>query len=451
MGLHLGDEVEKQGVRVYDNIADAPNTYVLDDKSAYDAFGGVPREGMSNIVAWASVPAHARGWWKGQTPVLYTMYETNHLPAVFRENFHEFDTIIVPSEQNRELFAQYHHNVKCVPLGVDVDQWFYVPRKMPTTRFNFLVGGRGLRKGTDLVYKAFRQTFPEGSWRTDQPVPYLIMKAPRPESYYGDRIESVTGYIPAEAEIDLYASAHCYVGPARGEGFGLQPLQAIVQGLPTILTGAHGHAGFSKYGMALDSHLAQSGAFVYGESGEWWEPDFDQLCEYMRYVYEEYAGCVDVAKVNAPLAAAEFNWTNTATGFLDAIGRDRLTPLGTAGRWYEPQGKLYKVVLVKHHTADVGGNIIAMEPGREYRVTGDVKRILFDAGIVDIAKSETPVVDANGHEVWDAGDHGLLPEQLARIPELLHRQKFCPTCYQAYGTGVSLTDTILEEEAAKWQ
>jgi hypothetical protein len=451
MGVHLGEEVEKQGITVYDNIADAPNTYVLDDESAYEAFGGKPREGMTNIVAWASVPAHARGWWKGQTTVLYTMYETNHLPAVFRENFHEFDTLIVPSRQNQELFSEYHHNVKYVPLGVDPKQWFYVPRTMPTTRFNFLVGGRGQRKGTDLVYEAFREVFPEGSWRQDQPTPYLVMKAPRPENYYGERIEHVTGYIPPEAEIDLYANAHCYIGAARGEGFGLQPLQAIVQGLPTILTGAHGHEAFAHYGMPLESKLEKAGAFVYGDSGVWWEPDYGQLCEYMRYVYEEYAECVERAKENAPLALAEFNWKNTATGFIDAIGRERLTPFqGGQLNWYEPSGKLYKVVLLKHHKADIGGNIMAFEPGEEYRVSGDVKRILFEAGLIDIAKSETPVIDGNGNEVWDAGDHGLLPWQAEKMKELMDRQAYCPTCHQKYGTGQSLTDTILEEEKAKW-
>ena len=112
--------------------------------------------------------------------------------------------------------------------------------------------------------------------------------------------------------------------------------------------------------MPLDSQLVKAGAFVYGDSGVWWEPDFDQLCEYMRYVYENYAECVDRAKVNAPLAAAEFNWANTATGFLDAtIGRDRLTGLQNPGKWYEPTGKLYKVVLNHHHKADIGGNICA--------------------------------------------------------------------------------------------
>jgi glycosyltransferase involved in cell wall biosynthesis len=446
LGVYLADEIEKQGITVYDEIRDAEQNFVLDSPEAYKAFGPkAPEAGISEVVLWVSVPSHARGWWSGQKAVLFTMWETSHLPTSFRENFHEFDTLIVPSEQNLELFSRYHDNVKYVPLGVDTERWHYVPRKMPTTRFNFLVSGRGLRKGTDLVYKAFREVFPAGSWPEDMPTPYLIMKSPRPEDYFGERIENINGYIPSEAEVDLYANAHCYLGASRGEGFGLQPLQAIAQGLPTILTDAHGHKSFSHLGMPLDAELDKAGYFVFGDAGAWWEPDYKQLCEYMEYVYYNYAECVERAKVNAA-EAAKFNWTNCANGVLDAIGRDRLRPCPDPGHWHEPQGKLYKIVLVRDHVFDIGGYVRKLEKGVEYRVPADTKRILFDAGLVDVERSASPAADMEGgHVVWDAGDDGLLPEQVAKIPELTKRQSYCPTCHQKYGTGESLTDLVLAE------
>lgn len=445
LGIYLADEIAKQGVTVYDEIADSPHTYMLDDPQAYEAFGPKPVAGLTNIVAWCSVPAHARGWWKGQTPILFTMFETDHLPASFRENLHEFDTLIVPSEQNLELFSRYHDNVKYVPLGVDTERWVYVPRTMPTTRFNFLVAGRGQRKGTDLAYKAFRKCFK--TWPSEGPVPHLIMKSPKPEDFYGDRIEVVTGYLDADAERALYASAHCYVGPARGEGFGLQPLQAIVQGLPTILTAAHGHGSFAHLGMGIGSTMQKAGYFVYGDSGNWWEPDFDELCDTMLWTYHNYAEAAERARDNAAVAAETFTWKRCADTFLDAIGRERLTRCETPGDWYTPTGRLYKMVLNVDHKADVGGTIMVFQKGKEYRVTADVKRILFDAGLVDVTQSGTPVFyDATetGCPVWDAGDEGLLPEQVEKMPELWARQSYCPTCHQRYGSGESLTDKLLE-------
>ena len=439
LGVYLADEIAKQGVTVYDEIETPPVSYVLDNPAAYDYFGDAPKPGLTNVVAWCSVPSHARGWWKGQVPVLFTMFETNHLPTSFRENFHEFDTLVVPSEQNLELFSRYHHNVHYVPLGVDTERWTFIPRTMPTTRFNFLIGGRGQRKGTDLAYQAFRKVFPNGSWPSDGPVPYLIMKSPRPEDYYGDRIESVTGYLDAQAERDLYASAHCYLQPSRGEGFGLQPLQAMCQGLPTILTDAHGHASFAKYGMGLSSKMSQAGYFVFGEAGEWWEPDFDELCDSMRWVYDNYAQAVDRAAQAAPHLRKTFTWKRSADMFLDAIGRERLTPYQGPRDWHEPTGRLYKIVLLRDHKADIGGKLMAFSQGEEYRVTADVKRILFDAGLVDIEKSRT-----GDGIVWDAGDEGLSPEQIEQIPKLLERQSYCPTCHQKYGSGEQHVDKILE-------
>jgi len=449
LGVYLAKEIEKQGITVYDEIAKAPHSYVLDNPRAYESFGPKPEGGLSNIVTWVSTPSHARGWWEGQTPILFTMFETTHLPTSFRENLHEFDTIVVPSKQNYDLFSRYHDNVRYVPLGVDTERWQFVERTMPTTRFNFMVAGRGQRKGTDLAYAAFRKCFPEGSWG-DGPVPYLTMKAPRPEDgFYGERVEAVTGYLSAEDERALYANTHCYLGPSRGEGFGLQPLQAIVQGCPTILTNAHGHEAFAHLGMGLDYKLEKAGYFVYGDSGDWWEPNFDELCDTMLWTYHNYQEAVDRARINAKLAAEEFTWKRTTDMFLDAVGRERLTALPKMPiKWHEPVGRLYKVVLIKHHTADIGGTIMAFEPGVEYRLPADVKRILFDAGLVDVARSGTPIFgDATtyGHPVWDAGDEGLLPHQVEKMPELMKRQAYCPTCHQKYGTGESLTDAILEE------
>ena len=113
MGVFMANEMKKQGITVYDEIADTPQKYMLDDPSAYEAFGyDKDHEGMTNVVAWASVPAHARGWWEGQVPIMFTMFETNYLPSSFRENLHEFDTVCVPSMQNVELFSPFHKNVQ---------------------------------------------------------------------------------------------------------------------------------------------------------------------------------------------------------------------------------------------------------------------------------------------------------------------------------------------------
>src|SRR5207248_1555121 len=104
------EELGKRGIDVYDHL-DAPddgldynakllerprdvNVPVIGNPAMVDA----RRAKRTNAVCWVSVPTHARGWWKGQHPTIFTMWEAMTLPEAFRENLHEFDTIIVPSD-----------------------------------------------------------------------------------------------------------------------------------------------------------------------------------------------------------------------------------------------------------------------------------------------------------------------------------------------------------------
>lgn len=437
MGVYLAKCAREQGVTVYDSIADSPHA-VSTSHLALE-FTGDRTPGVSNIICWASVPTHARGWWEGQIPCILTMWESTELPESFRENLHEFDTIVVPSLQNVELFSQYHDNVKYVPLGVDPQRWHFRERKTPTTRFNFMIGGSGGRKGTDLTVKAFREVFPDGSWG-DGPVPYLVMKQPKPEDFYGDRIERISGRMTGEAEADLYAEAHCYLQPSRGEGFGLQPLQAIAQGCPTILTNAHGHAAFAQHGMGIGSKLVKAGYFIYGDSGEWWEPDFEELCETMRWTYNNYAEAQERARRGSEAVLSEFTWENTTNGFLDALGRDRLIGYQGSGTWHTPTVKLYRTVTNCHHIADIGGTIYIFEEGDERWMPADVKRILFEAGKLD---PECCTYDATIEGAPVDHDQGLSESQVAALPEYIERHSYCTTCHQKFGSGTTLADEIM--------
>lgn len=433
MGIYVAQEMRNQGITVYDSIQDAPQSRAASAQVL--EFTNERTPGLTNVVAWASVPTHGRGWWKGQVPVILTMWEATELPISFRENLHEFDTVIVPSQQNLELFSRYHNNVKYVPLGVDTERWFPVERRPPLTRFNFLCGGSGARKGTDLAVAAFKKAFPNGSWGDDQPVPYLVLKQPKNEDWYGDRIERITGYMDGPAERAVYADAHCYLQPSRGEGFGLQPLQAIAQGIPTILTDAHGHKSFSHLGMGIGSSLVKAGYFIYGDAGDWWEPDLDELVDTMRWVYNNYDEAQKQAWTNAKRVPLEgFTWSKCAANFVEAIGVDRLCePYSGPGEWYEPTAKMYPVITLYDHTCDIAGHRYVFEKGVEQYTLADVKRILFEGGHLDPA-------------CLVGDDEGLHPDQVRRLPGYLERVSWCPTCKQKLGSGITQADVIMAED-----
>lgn len=427
-GIQLRKALEARGVKVSDSH-DAPH---------------------SNLVCWVSVPTHAHGYFSGQHKAMFTMWEATHLPEAFRENIDAFDTIVVPSEQNLELFSLYHPNVHKVPLGVDGERWRYEKRTEPSPYFDFLIGGSGPRKGTDLAFAAFRKVF-DGRTPTNG-VPRLILKSPRGDggeefkeqvnAHLGTvgpldwtNVKVISGHLSDNEETDLYRSAHCYLQPSRGEGFGLQPLQAIAQGLPTILTDAHGQAEFARLGFPINWTYAKSGYFIWGDPKQWWEPNFDELCEEMLYVYENYDFAQEHAKEGAEIVAETLTWDHVAEGFCRVFKDELAAPYTGDGTWVDMASyqRKYLTMVRIPWTCHVAGQTFHFIPGQRYYEVADVKRILFEAEILDPQCFEL--------EPGSDDDIGLAPEQLARMGEYSAANSHCPSCGQKLG-GPTKADEI---------
>lgn len=434
LGVQLAASLERAGVTVYDHLPSPESPSAETSKE-----GRV--SGVASQTCWVSVPTHAKGWWSNQTPSVFTMWEATVLPESFRESLHEFETIIVPSQQNAELFGRYHDNIRYVPLGVDPERWHYVPRTPPGVFFDFLIGGSGERKGTDLAYRAFVKVF--GGYKAgDGPQPRLILKSPRGDQGYPHHpyITVVGGKLPDEDEVSLYASAHCYLQPSRGEGFGLQPLQAIAQGMPTILTDAHGHESFAHLGLGISAELAQSGYFIYGDAGEWWEPSFDELCERMEWVFHNYDQACANAAESATTVAEEFTWDRVGENFLAALGDHPLGDLSDRGSWHAPELRRFPIITNRDFSADIAGITYHFKKGEEYWELADVKRILFEAGILDPKCLRTANVD--GDLAPDTFELGLVESQVAQLDKYRADREFCPHCGVRAGTGVTKADEL---------
>lgn len=386
-------------------------------------------DGPTNCLTWMSTPSHARSWYEGQHNSIVTMWETRRLAEGMAEGLDNFELVMVPSAQNVELFSEHHHNVKLVLLGVD-ETWTYVPRRAPEMFFDFLIGGSGSRKGTDMAVDAFAKVFPGAEPRGDGPIPRLLMKNPRREGFAGPGIEVIGGKITDQEELDLYARAHCYLQPSRGEGFGMQPLQAIAQGCPTILTAAHGHASFAHLGYGIGSTSKEASYFSHGYAGEWWEPNFDELCERMAWVYDNYDEAVAFAKTASEVARAEFTWDRSARMMIDAIGPDLLNaPYTGSGEPVEAELRKYRVIVNRQWKADIAGVSYYFEPGVVYHEPADVLRILFDGGILD----PSCLVE----------NRGLTNDQLARLGTYSASHSHCPSCLQMLNSQPGYADYLM--------
>lgn len=433
LGVNLAREIERQGVTVWDDLPGNPTPRSDLEMEHLSNVRGLS-SGIAKTAAWVSTPTHALGWWKGQSPVIFTMWESMTLPESFRETLHEFDTVIVPSQQNLELFAQYHSNVQLCLLGVDPHVWHYKARRPPGVFFDYLIAGSGPRKGTDLAYAAFCRLYgKEHSWPRGGPIPRLVMKTPRGEDFYHERIQIIGGRISKEAEVSLYESAHCYVQPSRGEGFGLMPLQAIAQGLPTVLSNAHGHASYAHLGLGVSCTPSKAAYFIYGDAGEWWEPSLDELCDRMKWVYENWEQATFDAYHNAMnVVSQKFTWDQCAKRFLGIIGDGHLGVLKNPDGFYEPTLQRFEIVTNRDWHCDVAGASYQFIKGKSYYDVADVKRILFESGLLD------PVC-------LNYDGNGLLPDQMERLGKYTATHEHCQLCGQELGSKQTLTEKILAE------
>lgn len=441
LGVKLAEALVNRGVDVYDDLGEPRDETDLTEADQMVAHGRKAKE--TNVVCWVSVPTHARQWREGQHVGIFTMWEATKLPESFRETLHNFDICFVPSVQNVELFSKYHPDVRYVPLGIDPKEWYPTRRRDPERTFNFLIAGSGARKGTDLAYRAFGTVF--GQWFNDGHYtgpgvePRLVMKNPKAENFYSAYTDMVPGRLTGEEERTLYETAHVYIGPARGEGFGLQPLQAMAQGIPTILTNAHGHASFAQLGIPISTSMETASYFIYGDAGEWWLPDFEELCEAMWDTYNNYEPHRDRAWKNAQIISKNWTWDETARLYMDHYGSLPTDPPRLTGRWIKPEMKLYPVRVRMLFRADIAGKVYQFQPGITYYEMADVKRILFEAGKLDLEC--LTAIGPNGEMDWDSG---LTESQVARIPEYSAAHGHCYACGQVLNSGIQHADTLVD-------
>ena len=326
-------------------------------------------------VVFALRPNLIKGWTTGQNPALLTMWETNWLPPQFSEYLHLFDTVVVPSMHNWELFSQFHDNVRVIPLGVDREMWY--PKARPENeKFRILCGGsEWYRKGLDVVLKAFLSlNLPDAELHIKIVPPHLSA----PDNLVYPNVVVHDKWMTVEEEADLVRSADCFVSVSRGEGFGLMPLQAISAGVPTVLSDAHGHREFSDLAThRIPTRSVPTNEGVWQNMGDWDEPDFDALCDALKDLHENHKRYRQQAETHAGETSA-FNWNTAADQLLQVV---KPTGNRVTGKWkaLEPE---CEIEVKKRVQADIGGHRVELTPGVKHRVVLNVRDVLKAAGLL---------------------------------------------------------------------
>src|SRR5207253_277299 len=152
--------------------------------------------------------------------VLFTMFEAERLPDCYRGPCALADLVVVPSHHNQQVFGRAGVDTEVCPLGIDPAIYHWRPRRAPerSEPFRYLwLGAPNPRKGWPTLDRAWRGYF-AGLAGVE-----LYVKTTSGSGVLS-RYRNVIcdSRTLSETQIaSLYASAHCFVFPSHGEGFGL--------------------------------------------------------------------------------------------------------------------------------------------------------------------------------------------------------------------------------------
>jgi len=183
--------------------------------------------------------------------------------------------------------------------------------------FTFLhIGEPQYRKNGQLVVDAFTELF------GNNPRFRLVMKCGKinstriydentkmslgsPQSLYSN-IVSIDDILTEEQLLGLYHESHCFLYPSAGEGFGLQPLEALATGMPTICTS--NWAEYAEFiNVPIEGVLSES-PWQDVHPGDTFNVTVDQIKSAMLDMVENYDEYAKDAFKNAFIIHQEWNW-----------------------------------------------------------------------------------------------------------------------------------------------
>lgn len=245
------------------------------------------------------------------------------------------DHFFVTSEWAKQVLVTngIDQEIDIIPLGVDrkIFNESIKNNKQITNTYKFInIGKWEIRKGHDILIKLFNTAFPE-----EKDVELILVASESTSSYSSKqeldqwknmynspRITIIPGVNTQQDIAQIIANCDCGIFPSRAEGWNLEALETLSMGKPIIITNYSGHTEFcnkdNSYLVDIrNTEKAFDGKAFLGQ-GNWAKIDeiaFDQIIDYMRYVYKNKI----TTNNQGIITAKSFSWERSAKAIAGCI------------------------------------------------------------------------------------------------------------------------------------
>lgn len=300
----------------------------------------------------------------GKKNFLFTMFETPEIPQSYIDNLPLADHIVVPCQWLKIVFAKYTDRpISWCWEGVDPEKFAFIERQAPRggSRFRYLwVGAPNPRKGYQVVTQFakvvekiahvelyLKTTTPKKTpneeirkwarenWKSlierygpDDAEAQLQVMLKREDIagkiHVQGRYQNIivdTRDIAFEELIGLYHSAHCFLLPTLGEGFGLTLCEAMATGLPCVATSVTGTKDFfdSEVGYPIRYQWTARRLEQYDLNTHVAMPDANDFVKKAVKVFSNYPKALRKGQAGADRIRSKFIWAKAAERLVEIL------------------------------------------------------------------------------------------------------------------------------------
>jgi glycosyltransferase involved in cell wall biosynthesis len=258
--------------------------------------------------------------------VVLPFFEVSKFNDRRRTHLSSADEVIVTSEWAKEVVVNQcdKGEVHVIPCGVDREIFNESNNKESQKCIFFNCGKWEVRKGHDVLHKAFKDAFGKNDevelWMMTQN-PFLSPEETKSwKKLYSDPKIKLIDRVQFQHQLaEIMAQTYCGVFPARAEGWNLEALEMMACGKQVIITNYSAHTQFcnndnSKLINIVEEEPVYDGKWFVGDNGVWASLDgdaYDELVDRLRQVYEEWKTDRKINQAGID-TSKELTWENCA-------------------------------------------------------------------------------------------------------------------------------------------